>query len=293
MAAMAGIIRKIALVGLAAGLSAAGWAQAPGQGPGKPRTARPVVKSPMPAAAQPQVAPQPLGACVPPTCTPPQPVYPPRPEQMTPVAPQVTYQNGLLSIQAQNSTLSSILSAVHARTGARVDMPADTANDRAAAQLGPGNPRDVLASLLQGSRFDYIFIGSPTDPDALLEVILTPHAGSSGAAPGNEAANQQPGGSRLTMPRVASSPGPPEINGDEEETAAEPQPVFQPPPPQQVPQPGVTGAEQQPPSLAVTPGVEPGQQGKPGEVKTPEQLLRDLQRMQQQQQQGKRTPQQD
>jgi hypothetical protein len=213
---------------------------------------------------------------------------------MTPVAPQVTYQNGQLSIQAQNSTLSSILSAVHARTGARVEMPADTANDRAAVQLGPGNPRDVLASLLQGSRFDYIVIGSPTDPDALSEVILTPHAGSGGGAPGNEAANQLPGGSRqLTMPRIAGGAGRPEINGDEDETAAEPQPAFQPPPPQPVPPQGVMGAEQPgQPSLAVTPGDEPAQQHKPNEVKTPEQLLKDLQRMQQQQQ-GRRQPQQE
>jgi hypothetical protein len=284
MAPMAGIISKIVLVGLAAELTVAGLAQAPGQGPGRPRAARTIVQSPMPSAAQPMPQAQ----------APPQPVVPPRPEQMTPVAPQVTYQNGQLSIQAQNSTLSSILSAVHARTGARVEMPADTANDRAAAQLGPGNPRDVLASLLQGSRFDYIVIGSPTDPDALSEVILTPHAGSGGAAPGNEAANQLPGGSRqLTMPRIAGGAGPPEINGDEDETAAEPQTVPQPPPPQPVLLQGVMGAEQPgQPSLAVTPGVEPGQQQKPIEVKTPEQLLKELQRMQQQQQ-GRRQSQQE
>jgi len=272
----------MALVGLAAGLTASGLAQGPGHGPGKPRAARTIVKSPVPSAAQP--LPQ----------APPQPVAPPRPEQMTPVAPQVTYQNGQLSIQAQNSTLSSILSAVHARTGARVEMPADTANDRAAAQLGPGNPRDVLASLLQGSRFDYIVIGSPTDPDALSEVILTPHAGSGGGAPGNEAANQLPGGSRqLTMPRIAGGAGSPEINGDEDETAAEPQPAFQPPPPQPVRPQGVMGAEQTgQSSLAVTPGEEPAQQHKPNEVKTPEQLLKELQRMQQQQQ-GRRQPQQE
>ena len=279
---MAGLIRKVVLVGLVAGLTAAGWAQAPGQGPGRPRAARAIVKSPMPSAAQP----------LPQAQAPQQPVEPPRPEQMTPLAPQVTYQNGQLSIQAQNSTLSSILSAVHARTGARVEMPEDTVNDRAAAQLGPGNPRDVLASLLQGSRFDYIFIGSPTDPDVLSEVILTPHAGSGGGATGTQAANQLPGGSskQLTMPRIAGSAGPPEINGDEDETAAEPPPAFQPP----VPQQSIMGAEQPgQPSLAVTPGVEPGQLQKPNEVKTPEQLLRDLQRMQQQQQLGKRPPQQE
>ena len=282
MAAMAGIIGKIALV---AGLTAAGWAQAPGQRPGRPHAARTIVKSPMPSAAQP----------LPQAQAPPQPVEPPRPDQTTPLAPQVTYQNGQLSIQAQNSTLSSILSAVHARTGARVEMPEDTANDRAAAQLGPGNPRDVLASLLQGSRFDYIFIGSPTDPDVLSEVILTPHAGSGGGAPGIGAANQQPGGSRLlTMPRIVGGAGPPEINGDEDETAEEPQPAFQPPPPQSVPQQSVMGAEQPgQPNPGLSPGDETGQQQKPNQVKTPEQLLKDLQRMQQQQLQGQRQPQQE
>jgi hypothetical protein len=288
---MRGIIRKTVLVGLA--LTASGLAQGPGQGPARPRAARTMVKSPNPSPAQPpsqappQVAPQ----------APPQVVAPPRPEQMTPVAPQVTYQDGLLSIQAQNSTLSSILTAVRARTGARVEMPADTVNDRAAAQLGPGNPRDVLAALLQGSRFDYIVIGSPTDPDALSEIILTPHAGSSGGAPGNAASNQLPGGSRqLVMPGMAGGPGRPEITGDEDETAAESQPVPQPPPPQPVPPQGVVGAEQPvQPNQGVSPGDETGPQQKPNQVKTPEQLLQELQRMQQQQQQtrpGRQQPQQ-
>jgi len=270
-------------LGLAAGLTAAGWAQGPGQGLGKARAARTMVKAPMPSSAQP----------LPQEPVPPQAVVPPRPEQMTPVAPLVTYQNGQLSIQAQNSTLSSILSAVRTSTGARVEMPADTANDRAAAQLGPGNPRDVLASLLQGSRFDYIVIGSPSDPDALSEIILTPHAGGGSGAPGNEAANQPSGSRQLVMPRIPA--GQPEINNDEDETAAEPEPAFQPPAPQPVPPQDATSAPPfGQPGLAVTPGVEPGQQQKPPEVKTPEQLLKELQRMQQlqQQQQGRQQPQQ-
>jgi hypothetical protein len=268
------------LVGLAAGLTAAGLGQGPGQGPAKPRTARTVAKSrKKPPAAQPpsqaplQIAPQ----------APPQPVAPPRPDQMAPVAPLVTYQNGQLSIQAQNSTLSSILSAVRARTGARLEMPADTASDRVAAQLGPGNPRDVLASLLRGSRFDYIVIGSPTDPDALSQVILTPHTGSGGVAPANAAAYQLPQGRspQPTMPGIAGGAARPEINGDEDETAAEPEPEPQPPPPQPAPPQGVVGSEQPgQPNSGLLPGGETGQP-KP---KTPEQLLQELQKMQQQQQ---------
>jgi hypothetical protein len=215
----------------------------------------------------------------------PQPVVPPRPDQMAPVAPQVTYQNGHLTILAQNSTLSSILSAVRARTGAQVDMPPDTANDRVAVQLGPGNPRDVMASLLQGSRFDYIVIGSATDPDALSQVILTTHPGSGTASQSTQGGNPQP-----AMPPTAGVAARPETPGDEDETAVEPQPLPQ---ALQSPQPqGETGAPPpgmvQPPgypSLGSSPGVDPSQQQNPNQVKTPEQLLQDLQRMQQQQQQ--------
>jgi hypothetical protein len=44
------------------------------------------------------------------------------------------------------------------------------------------------------------------------------------------------------------------------------------------------------PSLAVPPGDETGQPQKPNQVRTPEQLLQELQRMQQQ---GRRQPQQE
>ena len=165
-----------------------------------------------------------------------------------------------------------------------MEMPADTASDRVAAQL-VGNPRDVLASLLQGSRYDYIVIGSSTDPDALSAVILTPHAGGSGGAPAAAAAIQPaPSGGipQPTMPNIAGGAGRPEINDNEDEAAADPQPAPQPPPPQAVPPQGVMGAEQQP-----NPGLSPGNEtGQPPQPKTPEQLLRELQRMQQQQQRG-------
>src|SRR5262249_49379553 len=54
----------------------------------------------------------------------PQPAPPPPPltlAQMPAVAPQVTFQNGQLTIIAPNSTLGDILRAVHARTGAEVE----------------------------------------------------------------------------------------------------------------------------------------------------------------------------
>ena len=70
--------------------------------------------------------------------TPQPPPAPLTPEQMPPTPPQVTYQNGLLTIDAKNSTLSQVLRAVQAQTGASVEMPSSAANERVMMQVGPG-----------------------------------------------------------------------------------------------------------------------------------------------------------
>ena len=272
------------LMGLAFGLGASALAQA---GPARPGVPPRTATAP-PAAAAKLAQPQPAPAVQA------QPVVPPRPEQMAPVPPQVTYQNGQLSILAQNSTLSSILAAVRARTGARMEIPPDAANERVATQLGPGNPRDVLDALLMGSRFNYIFIGSPTDPEALAEVILTNGAGA--GTPANTGGNHpmpSGGNPQPTMPNIAGGAGRPEVTGDEEDNTP---PVAQQPPVQPQVEPGGPG----PPGAIVSPGgdrgdieqqqqTQPQQQG-PNQVKTPEQLLQELQRMQQQQQQPQQPP---
>lgn len=80
----------------------------------------------------------------------------------------------MLSIDAENSTLSDILVAVRARTGAAIDMPPGAATERMAARLGPAPLREVLTSLLSGSSYDYIIQASDTNEDEVASVILTP-----------------------------------------------------------------------------------------------------------------------
>ena len=99
---------------------------------------------------------------------------PPTPEQMAPVAPNVSYQAGQLTIQSNNATLAQVLRSVQAKTGASFDIPASANSDRVVAQLGPGQPRDVLATLLNGSKFNYIILGSPNQPGSVQKLILTP-----------------------------------------------------------------------------------------------------------------------
>jgi len=86
------------------------------------------------------------------------------------VPPQVSYQNNQLTIVAPNSTLADILRAVKKLTGAEIEIPA--APERVVTHLGPGPARDVVADLLNGSRFNYVLLGSPSDETALTRVVL-------------------------------------------------------------------------------------------------------------------------
>ena len=92
-------------------------------------------------------------------------------EQMAAVPPQVSYQGGQLTITARNSTLGDILKAVQAQTGAEIDLPG-TGSDRVVGSFGPGPARDVLTALLYGTHFNYVVLGSETDPQSLNRVML-------------------------------------------------------------------------------------------------------------------------
>ena len=193
------------------------------------------------------------------------PAPPPTPEQGPSSPPEVSFQNGELTIVARNSTMGDVLTAVKQKTGAAVEMPA-VSSERVVGRFGPGAPRDVLAQLLNGSHYDYVLLGSPADPGALKKVVLMARAS------GPEAAPQQPGGPpQNVMGNNQALQAVPEVENDQspEETSGEVSPEAQPPEPPEEPQP-----DQQ----------QPGQNGPV--VKTPEQLLRELQQQQQQQQNG-------
>ncbi|MDP9268977.1 MAG: hypothetical protein M3P27_11730 [Acidobacteriota bacterium] len=189
-------------------------------------------------------------------------IPPPRPltpQQLPPTRPTVSYRNGQLSILANNSTMADVLNSVREQTGAQFDMTGVSSTDRVYAKLGPGAPKDVLAALFEGSRFNFAILGSATDPAAVARVVLMPRAGgATTASQSYPVVTTQPGG---RLPAQAQ----PEEQGDEEMPPEEA-------PAEEVQQPEPVRPEQQ------------QQQQNPGQVKTPEQLLQELQQMQQQQQ---------
>jgi hypothetical protein len=85
---------------------------------------------------------------------------------------EVSWENGLLSISAQNADLRDLLDEIHNCTGALVVAPAD-ASERVAVHLGPGPPASVVAALLEGSRYNYVIVGTANDPPALQNITLT------------------------------------------------------------------------------------------------------------------------
>ena len=93
------------------------------------------------------------------------------PEQLPSQEPAIVYQNGLLSITAADSTLGDILRGISTSTGAEIDIPPQD-EERVVVRLGPGPARDVVASLLAGSKFNYILVGSEMDTSALTRVLL-------------------------------------------------------------------------------------------------------------------------
>jgi hypothetical protein len=185
---------------------------------------------------------------------------------MAPVPPQVSYQNSQLTIVASNSTLSDILRAVRKQTGAEIEVPA--APERVVTHLGPGSARDVIAQLLNGSRFNYVLLGSPEDSASLTRVVLVAKTGQDTAPPNNPNNPQiaeQPGvgphtgnpGAPLPEPDANAAEAPEESNDDAADQAA-------------------AEAEQPPPDQPA--------------VKTPQQMLQEMQQrqmqLQQQQQPG-------
>jgi hypothetical protein len=94
------------------------------------------------------------------------------PEEMPPTVPKVSYVGGQLTIVSTNSTLGQILSAVRASTGADIDIPANLSDERVAAQVGPGPARQVLATLLSGTEFNFVIRAVDGNPQAIQSIVL-------------------------------------------------------------------------------------------------------------------------
>jgi hypothetical protein len=86
----------------------------------------------------------------------------------------VSFKDGQLTIRSNKASLSEVLYAVHQQTGADIAVPAGAEQERVAADIGPGPAAEVLAHLLNGSRFNFLILNSASDARVLDRVILSP-----------------------------------------------------------------------------------------------------------------------
>lgn len=156
----------------------------------------------------------------------PQPPPQPAAEQQLVAPPQVTYEDGRLTIIAENSLLSEVMKALHAALGADIDLPAGVADQHIWVHLGPGPARRVVRDLLDGTEFNYVIQASAKDADGILSVLLTQRSKSTSPL--------TPGLPERTASRVPGAGSEPRDAADSEnparESAASADPSQDPPP---------------------------------------------------------------
>jgi hypothetical protein len=135
---------------------------------------------------------------------------------------EVEFRNGKLTIWANKATLAEVLYEVQRKTGADIPIPSDAQREQVVGSFGPAPAREVMASLLNGSRFNFILVASDSDPSQLRSVVLTPRGD---AAPQPTAYVPPP-----PVAQAMTEPPPPQVQPDppsEERDQDEPAPKQQ------------------------------------------------------------------
>jgi hypothetical protein len=122
---------------------------------------------------------------------------------------EVSFKDGLLAIRSNKASLSEVLYAVHQRTGADIAVPAGAEQERVAADIGPGPAAEVLAHLLNGSRFNFLIVNSASDARVLDRVILSPRGEGAMARASAPVAVEDTNADEPTQPQAAVETAPP------------------------------------------------------------------------------------
>lgn len=195
-------------------------------------------------------------------------------EQATPKRLQVTYEDGQLTIIAENSSLSDVMKALRAALATDIELPTNVAEQRVWVRLGPGPPRRVLRDLLDGTEFNYVIQASESDADGIRSVLLTQR--SKPTSPGERAVAES------AANRKIPGDGPDATSVADSENAS-PDPVAPIGPSQAAPPASFANQSSASASLQNTPGNSDLGSSKPGSQM--DQMIQQLQSMYQQRRQ--------
>ncbi len=86
---------------------------------------------------------------------------------------EITFQNGLLTIDVHGATLAEVLKLVAQKTGALIEIPPGAGLEGIVEHIGPGRAKEVVSHLLNGSSYNFLFVNSPERPQDLERVVLS------------------------------------------------------------------------------------------------------------------------
>ncbi len=141
--------------------------------PGSRANTRPIARGELHQAripARAQAAAQNQAAQPAPPAPPPAPKAPDWPVNSQPTPATVVWDSQGLRISADNSSLDQILHQVAQETGSKVEGLSQ--DQRVFGSYGPGEPRDVLSQLLEGSGYNVLMLGGQGD-GAPEEIVLS------------------------------------------------------------------------------------------------------------------------
>lgn len=139
---------------------------------------------------------------------PPPPPKPQWPVNDPPQQASVAWSAQGLSIDAKNSSLEQILNDIAAQTGVKIQgMDKD---ERVFGVYGPGQPRDVLSTLLEGTDYNVLMVGSG-EQGAPQQIVLSskPSGGPQPNAPVSQNDAYEPPEAPYEPPQPIPQPQPP------------------------------------------------------------------------------------
>ena len=80
---------------------------------------------------------------------------------------------GQLTIRANGQDFATVLDAVRSATGITIEMPAVNQPEPVFMTMGPVSTRDALVALLEGTKYNYVIVGSQENAQLVKRVILS------------------------------------------------------------------------------------------------------------------------
>jgi hypothetical protein len=149
---------------------------------------------------------------------------------------EVTLEDDKLRLVSNKASLAEVLNELRAKLNADIGVPVGAEQEVVAVMLGPGTQREVISKLLEGSRYNFIIVGTDTDANKVERVILSPKSpgGVVAASPTSDEDNVPVAQMQTPPQRSTGAPPPPPPPPVTEDV----QPQGDSMPPDTTPQPG-------------------------------------------------------